>query len=66
MFLFMSFQSVTFINFDSETDIALGMTSIQGTCSDFCGAYNYHFSDIKFVNGDQHLGKSCFIIILYL
>ena len=32
------------------------MTSIDGTCGFLCGGYNYHFENLRFINGDQHLG----------
>ena len=32
------------------------MTAIQGTCSEYCGGWNYVFRNLEFINGDQHLG----------
>ena len=49
-------QNSTFINFDSDTNVAFMMTSIDGTCGFLCGGYNYHFENLRFINGDQHLG----------
>lgn len=65
------FQNTTFVNFDSSSEVALGMTSIDGTCGVLCGGYNYHFSDIRFINGDGiqndgFIGMANLLILLTL
>ncbi|KAK3587658.1 hypothetical protein CHS0354_042441 [Potamilus streckersoni] len=43
-------KNVSFVNYNSPGFVALAFTRIQGTCSIYCGGYNYHFKGIQFIN----------------
>ncbi|XP_066530272.1 fibrocystin-L-like [Hoplias malabaricus] len=44
----MSVINTKFLNFDRPSCAALGLTSIQGTCSIFCGGWSVQFSGIQY------------------
>ena len=43
-------QNVRFVNFDDSSCAAFRLTRITGTCSIFCGGYNYHVEGVSFIN----------------
>ncbi|KAL3886657.1 hypothetical protein ACJMK2_026637 [Sinanodonta woodiana] len=43
-------KNVRFVNYINLGFVALAFTRIQGTCSIYCGGYNYHFKGIQFIN----------------
>ncbi|XP_067888793.1 PKHD1 like 1, tandem duplicate 1 [Heterodontus francisci] len=44
----LTLSSVTFMNFDRPSCAALGVTSIQGMCSDRCGGWSVRFSGVQY------------------
>ncbi|XP_069115426.1 fibrocystin-L-like [Argopecten irradians] len=46
-------ENVEFHNFDEEQEAAISFTSVQGTCIDKCGGFNYNFSGIGKHNSNR-------------
>ncbi|XP_057684607.1 fibrocystin-L-like [Corythoichthys intestinalis] len=46
----MSVTGTKFINFDRESCAAMGVTKIDGTCTDRCGGWSAHVGGLHFVN----------------
>ncbi|XP_024857831.1 fibrocystin-L isoform X2 [Kryptolebias marmoratus] len=52
----LSVLNTNFINFDRSNCSAIGVTSIDGTCTDRCGGWAVRFSGIRYMNSPNKAG----------
>ncbi|KAM6958720.1 PKHD1 like 1, tandem duplicate 1 [Aplochiton taeniatus] len=52
----MSVLDTRFVSFDRDSCVALGVTTIDGTCVDGCGGWSARFSGVQFVDAPNKAG----------
>ncbi|XP_028646735.2 PKHD1 like 1, tandem duplicate 1 [Erpetoichthys calabaricus] len=49
-------EAINFVNFDRSGCAAIGVTSIDGTCTDRCGGWSARFSGVQYSNATNKAG----------